>query len=141
MDDSGIKAREQEVIDALNAYEDWFSVYSYLIDSTFFLEPMTPEEEARAHHIKDCQSNTWMLVELDSDGRLRIKADSEALIVKGLAGLLLRIFNGCPPEEAAAFQPSLAQRTMLNDELGATRLGGLSSMARFISVSAQAMTE
>jgi len=134
-----IDAHEQEVVDALNAYEDWLSIYSYLIDSTLFLERMTLEEASRAHHIKDCQSDTWMLVELDGDGRLHIKADSEALIVKGLAGLLLRIFNGSTPEEAASFQPTLAQRTMLSDELGATRLGGLSAMTRFISDSARTL--
>ena len=133
-----IAAREQEIIDLINGFEDWLSVYSYLIDSTFFVERMTPGEAERAHHIRDCQSDTWMLVELD-EGKLHIKADSEALIVKGLAGLLLRIFNGSDPREAVDFRPSLAERTMLGRELDSLRLDGLSSMARFIAQSAAAL--
>lgn len=127
-----VERRVEEVIELLNAFEDWLSVYSYLIDSTFYLESFDEGERSRAREIEDCQSRTWVLLE-EHHGVLKMKVDSEALIVKGLMGLLVRVVDGSKPDEVAAAHLDFLSRTMLGNELDDARKSGFAGALRYVS--------
>lgn len=127
-----VERRVEEVIELLNAFEDWLSVYSYLIDSTFYLESFDEGERARAREIEDCQSRAWVLLE-EHHGVLKMKVDSEALIVKGLMGLLVRVVDGSKPDEVAAAHLDFLSRTMLGNELDDARKSGFAGALRYVS--------
>lgn len=129
---NSVEERAEEIVAFLNSLEDWLSVYSYLIDSTFYLEPLDEAERARAHEVEDCQSQTWVLLE-ERDGLLAMKADSEALIVKGLVGLLVRAIDGAPASEAASARLDFLSRTMLKTELDDVRKAGFASVLRYVA--------
>lgn len=128
---NSVEGRAEEIVAFLNSLEDWLSVYSYLIDSTFYLEPLDEAERARAHEVKDCQSQTWVLLE-ERDGLLTMKTDSEALIVKGLVGLLVRVIDGASASEVASARLDFLSRTMLKTELDDVRKAGLASVLRYV---------
>lgn len=131
--DDTIERRWEELLGFLTSLEDWLSLYSYLIDSTFSLEPMTGDERERATLIEDCQSETWLFVGGDR-GCVRVKVESEALIVKGLAGLLIRLFDGQPAQDVAcASIDLLAACPLLQDGLDDARATGFAAMAQQVS--------
>ncbi|WP_102374206.1 SufE family protein [Raoultibacter massiliensis] len=135
---SAIAEREADIVRLLSSFDDWLSVYSYLIDSTLYLPALTAEEKKRAVAVADCQSATWILVELEG-GLVRIKADSEALIVKGLAGLLVRVFDGQPPDAVLEADIDFVSKTMLKQNLDSQRTKGLGAMFETIVCQTRAL--
>lgn len=126
-----IAKREAELIDFLASFDDWLSVYSYLIDSTFYLDPFTNEDRKNAETVEDCQSATWILATVEN-GTVGIKVDSEALIVKGLAALLVRLLDGQPVDAVLESEIDFVSKTMLEQYLDAPRSKGLSAMHKTI---------
>jgi cysteine desulfuration protein SufE len=107
--------------------------YEYIIDLGKRLPPLPDAQKTAANKVSGCQSQVWMVGELDpASGRLRLLADSDAVIVKGLIALLMRLYSDRPPAEILATPPSVFEKVGLGKLLTPGRSNGLYSMVKRI---------
>ncbi len=124
-----IKEVENEIIMEFEMFTDWVDKYNYIIELGKNLELLEEEKKTDNNLISGCQSRVW----LDSyykDGLVYYKADSDAIITKGLIGLLIRILSGRPPDEIVEWDLSFVDRLGLREHLSPTRSNGLMSMIK-----------
>lgn len=122
-----VKEKEQQVIEDFAIYEDWLDKYEYIIELGKSLEDYPESEKTDNRLIKGCQSRVWLLPEY-KDGRIWFKADSDAIITKGIISLLVGIYSGATPEEILSSDFSVVEKIGLRENLSPTRAGGLVSM-------------
>lgn len=115
------------VIEDFSMYEEWLDKYEYLIDLGRNLEPFPEELKTEDRLIKGCQSRVWLDARVE-DGRLVFRADSDAIITKGIISLLVGVYSGRTPQEIADDDFSFVERLGLRENLSPTRAGGLASM-------------
>ena len=132
-----IEQIENEIIEEFSVYDDWMDKYGYLIELGTDLEGMNESIKTEKNLIKGCQSQVWFEAEL-KDGKLYFKADSDALITKGIAGLLVRVFSGQTPENIAASEMRFVDEIGLTQHLSPTRANGLLAMIKQIKMYAVA---
>ena len=108
-------------------YDEWLDKYEYLIDLGKKLETYPEGEKVDEKLIKGCQSRVWLDYEL-RDGRLWFRADSDAIITKGIISLLISVYSGRTPAEIAADDFSFIDEIGLKENLSPTRSNGLVSM-------------
>ena len=108
-------------------YDEWLDKYEYLIDLGKKLEAYPEGEKVDEKLIKGCQSRVWLDYEL-RDGRLWFRADSDAIITKGIISLLISVYSGRTPAEIAADDFSFLDELGLKANLSPTRSNGLVSM-------------
>jgi cysteine desulfuration protein SufE len=127
-------ADEQALIaEDFELFDDWREKIEYVLDLGRQLEPLPPADYTEANKVKGCQSQVWMVAELDrTSGRLRIRADSDAFIVKGLIALLLRLYANRAPQEILDCPPKVFDQIGLGAHLSPTRANGLHAMIRRI---------
>lgn len=127
---SGIAAIQQEIIDEFALFEDWTDKYEYIIDLGK-KNPGLPESDKLPDNlIKGCQSQVWLVARLDEQGRLIFTADSDAIIVKGLVSLLIRVLSGHTPAEIAQADLFFLEEIGMTRHLAQTRSNGLLSMVK-----------
>jgi cysteine desulfuration protein SufE len=115
----------QEILDDLGFFDDWEERYSYIIDLGKGLEAMPAELQTSDRLVKGCQSNVWMDVQLQDD-KLHFVVDSDAVIVKGLLGLVMAAFDHRTPAEIDAFDvDDYFKQLDLERHLSPTRGNGL----------------
>ena len=134
-----IEAIEQEIIDEFANFEDWMDKYSYIIELGQECPLIDEKDKTEANLIKGCQSRVWVSATL-KDGLMDIKADSEAVITKGIITLLLRVFNFQKPEDVYAADLKFIDTIGLSSHLSPTRSNGLLSMIKQIKLYALAFT-
>ena len=122
-----IAEKEAEFIRDFNELEDWFLQYTYLMDFSKDLDTLGKVEKTEENRVKGCQSLAWLSVET-ADGAIVIKADSDALLVKGIIGVVAVILHGQKCETVAAWQPRFISETALASQLSADRFKGLVSV-------------
>lgn len=132
-----IQEIEQEIIDEFAVFDDWMDKYGYLIELGSSLEGMDEAHKTEENLIKGCQSRVWFHAEL-KDGRLYFTADSDAIITKGIAGLLLRVFSGQRPADIVKADLQFIDAIGLTQHLSPTRSNGLLSMVKQIKMYALA---
>ena len=132
-----IEALQQDIIEEFSAYEDWMDKYSYLIELGNSLEPLDPKLKNDQHLIKGCQSRVW-LVAGEKDGKIYFQAESDAVIVKGLVALLLRVVSGHTPKEIMESDLHFVDAIGLKQHLSPTRSNGLVAMIKQIKLYAVA---
>jgi cysteine desulfuration protein SufE len=127
-------AEEQVLIaEDFELFDDWREKIEYVLDLGRQLEPLPPGDYAEANKVKGCQSQVWMVTELDrATGRLRVRADSDAYIVKGLIALLLRLYANRPPQEILDSPPRVFDQIGLGAHLSPGRANGLHAMIKRI---------
>jgi len=131
MDAATITDREQELEDEFALFDDWREKIEYVMDLGRSLPPFPEEARTEANRVHGCQSQVWMAAEIDpASGRLRLVADSDAIIVKGLIGLILRLYDDRPPREIVDNPPQVFERVGLGRHLTPTRANGLHEMIR-----------
>ena len=114
---------------------DWEERYGYLIDLGKKLPGLPESEKTEAHRVHGCQAMVWLVLEPDPEraGALRIRADSDAFIVRGLIAVLQLIFNGRTPDEILkADAKSTLSQLGLDKHLSPTRKNGLFAMVERI---------
>ena len=119
-------------------YEEWLDRYEYLIELGKALEPYPEEEKTEEKLIKGCQSRVWLDYEL-KDGKLYFRADSDAIITKGIISLLISVYSGRTPAEIAADDFGFVDAIGLRENLSPTRANGLVSMIETIKAAAAEM--
>jgi len=118
-------------------YDDWMDKYSYLIETGNGLTELEPSLKTDEYLIKGCQSRVWLVPEY-KDGKIFFKGESDAIIVKGLVALLLRVVSGRTPKEIIENQLHFIDDIGLKQNLSPTRSNGLLSMVKQIRLYAVA---
>src|SRR5574344_2744667 len=93
-----IKKEEKNIIEEFSVFTDWMDKYEYLIELGKDLPIIEEKEKVESNLIKGCQSRVWLQSSY-ADGKLFFKADSDAIITKGIISLLIRVYSGHTPEE------------------------------------------
>lgn len=127
---------QSEVIEDFSMYEEWLDKYEYLIDLGRKLEAFPEELKTEDRLIKGCQSRVWLDTRME-DGRLFFRADSDAIITKGIISLLVGVYSGRTAREIAEDDFSFVERLGLRENLSPTRAGGLASMIATIRETAK----
>lgn len=118
---------EQEIIDEFALFTDWMEKYEYIIDLGKNLPVADEKEKVDDNLIEGCQSRVWLSCRVE-DGVLFFRADSDAIITKGIISLLIRVYDGCTPEQILASDFSFIEKIGLKENLSPTRANGLVSM-------------
>lgn len=114
---------------AFELADDWEDRYAVLIDMAKKMPPMDEAEKTPDHIVKGCMSQVWMVAEVDAGGLMQVRADSDALIVRGLIALLLLIVNGKTPEQVARMDIAAELEALdLARHVSVNRRNGLASM-------------
>lgn len=128
-----IEEIEQEIIDEFSMYDDWMDKYAYLIELGSGMEGMAENYKTEENLIKGCQSQVWFHAEMKEE-RLYFTADSDAIITKGIAGLLIRVFSGQKPADIVKADLKFIDEIGLTQHLSPTRSNGLLSMVKQIKM-------
>ncbi|MBP1629156.1 MAG: sufE [Bacteroidetes bacterium] len=134
-----IKEIQDQIIEEFSSFEDWMDKYNYLIELGRDCPIIEEKDKKETNIIKGCQSRVWVSAEL-IDGKMDIKADSDAVITKGIVTLLLRVFNNQPPQEVYDSELYFIDEIGLSTHLSPTRSNGLVAMVKQIKLYALAFT-
>ncbi len=121
---------KKEIISEFNMFDDWMDRYDYLIEQGKSLEQLPQEYKTDKYLIKGCQSQVWLGAKLNDDGLVIFKADSDAIITKGMVALLIRVFSNQKPEDIQDSDISFLDQIGLKEQLSPTRSNGLMSMVK-----------
>lgn len=132
-----INETQDEIIEEFTALDDWMDRYQMLIDLGEEQTPLADADKTEQNLIDGCQSRVWIVCE-EKDGKLHFRADSDALIVKGLVALVLQVVNDHRPDEIYAADLYFIERIGLRDHLSPTRSNGLLAMVKQIRMYALA---
>lgn len=137
MQDAAAEIREE-----FSWLEDWEARYAHIIDLGKNNPPLNADERTEETRVRGCASQVWMVTAID-EGRLTLRAESDAMIVSGLIALLVRLYSGAKLEEAAEFDAeALLDEIGVKGALTAQRSNGLASMlARIRRDTAAALAE
>ncbi|HOU02525.1 MAG TPA: SufE family protein [Bacteroidales bacterium] len=128
-----IEQIQEEIIEEFSAFDDWMGKYNLLIDLGRELPVLDPKFKTRDFLIEGCQSKVWLYPEFNGS-TVSFKADSDALITKGIVALLIRVFSGRSPEEIISADLHFIDKIGLRQNLSPTRANGLLSMVRQIKL-------
>lgn len=132
-----INELQDEVIAEFEDFTDWMDKYQLLIDLGNELKPLDEKYKTEQNLIDGCQSRVWIRCDYQ-DGKLVFSADSDALIVKGIIALLLKVLSGHTPKEILDADLYFIDRIGLKEHLSPTRSNGLLAMVKQIRVYALA---
>lgn len=132
-----IEQVQQEIIEEFSGYSDWMDKYGYLIELGNELEDLDPKEKTDQNLIKGCQSRVWLVADIE-DGKIIFRGESDAVIVKGLVALLLRVVSGRTPDELIENELHFIDDLGLKQHLSPTRSNGLLAMVKQIRLYAVA---
>ena len=127
---------QAEVIEDFSMYDDWLDKYEYLIDLGRRLEPFPEELKTDDRLIRGCQSRVWLDAQTDGD-KIVFRADSDAIITKGIISLLIGVYSGRTAREIAGDDFSFVEKLGLKENLSPTRANGLVSMIETLRATAQ----
>ncbi|MDE6564231.1 MAG: SufE family protein [Muribaculaceae bacterium] len=125
-----IKEKEDELVGQFADIDDWMDRYAYIIDLGNALEPLPESLKTPDRLIEGCQSRVWLDAEKTADGKVIYRADSDAIIVKGIISMLIDVLSGHTPDEILADDLSFIERIGLAEHLSPTRSNGLVAMIR-----------
>ena len=129
---------QQEIIDEFSDVEDWMDRYAMIIDLGNSLPPIDDSYKTPEHLIEGCQSRVWLNAE-ERDGKVYFPADSDAIIVKGIIAMLIKVLNGHTPAENLASGLHFVDDIGLAENLSPTRSNGLLAMVKQMRLYAMAM--
>ena len=115
---------QDEIIGEFSIFEDWLDKYDYLISLSDSLPQIDPSHRTEKYLIEGCQSRVWIDAKLE-DGKVYYSADSDAIIVKGIIALLVRVMNGRTPQEIVDSDLYFIEAIGLKENLSPTRGNGL----------------
>lgn len=134
----GIEESQSEIVEEYAGLDDWMDRYSLLIDEGNGLAPYPEAWRTPEHVIEGCQSTVWIHCESDGEGRLHYAADSDAIIVKGIVALLLRVVEGQKADDVANATFHFIDDIGLRENLSPTRSNGLLAMIKQVKLYALA---
>ena len=130
---------QDEIIDEFSGFDDWMDKYQLLIDLGNEQEPLDEKYKVESNLIDGCQSRVWLQAAY-ADGVIRFTAESDALIVKGIVALLIRVLSGHTPQEILDADLYFIEQIGLKEHLSPTRSNGLLAMVKQMRVYALAFS-
>ncbi len=124
-----INEAQDEIIEEFSDFPDWMDRYQLLIDLGSSLAPLADTYKTEQNLIDGCQSRVWLQADLE-DGNVVFRAESDALIVKGIVALLIRVLSGHTPQEILDADLYFVERIGLREHLSPTRSNGLLAMLK-----------
>ena len=121
---------QDEIIDEFDGLDDWMDRYQQLIDLGNEQPPLDEKYKTEQNLIDGCQSRVWLQADLTPEGTVVFKAESDALIVKGIVSLLVRVLSGHTPQEILDADLYFISRIGLREHLSPTRSNGLLAMVK-----------
>ncbi len=128
-----IKEIQEEIIDEFNLFDDWMERYEYLIELGKSLPMIDQKYKLDENIIKGCQSKVWLYSEMN-ESKIDFTADSDAILTKGIAALLLRVFSNQTPQDILMADTLFIDEIGLKEHLSPTRANGLVSMLKQIKL-------
>ena len=124
-----LKEAQNDIVDEFSIFEDWLDRYNYLIELGNDLPEIDPQYKTNEYLINGCQSKVWLHADLE-DGKLVYHAESDAIIVKGIAALLVKVMSGRTPDEIVNNELFFIEKIGLSQNLSPTRSNGLLAMVK-----------
>jgi len=124
-----IQETEDEIVEEFSLFDNWEDKYEYIIDLGKKLQPLDPQFKVEENKIKGCQSQVWLVAD-EQDGRIFFKADSDAVIVRGLVSMLIRVLSDHTPDEIINARLDFINKIGMTTHLAQTRSNGLLSMVK-----------
>ena len=131
---------QDEIIEEFAEFDDWMDKYQLLITMGEEQEPLPAEFKTEQNLIDGCQSRVWLVCD-EREGKLQFRAESDALIVKGIVSLLIRVVTGHTPQEILDADLYFIPRIGLTEHLSPTRSNGLLAMVKQIRMYALAFSQ
>ena len=136
-----IEEVQKDIIEEFAVFDEWLDKYEYLIDLGRDIALIDEADKTDTNLIDGCQSRVWLTSSRDAEGRLHFKADSDAIITKGIISLLIRVFEGQLPKDILSADLHFIDEIGLRENLSPTRAGGLAAMIKRIRAIAAASEE
>ena len=130
MNTLSVNELQEQVIEEFSDFDDWMDKYQLLIDLGSGQQPLPASAKTEQNLIEGCQSRVWLTAELTPEGRIHFEAESDALIVRGIVALLIRVLNDHTPQEILDADLYFIERIGLREHLSPTRGNGLLAMLR-----------
>ncbi len=124
-----IEEIQEEIVAEFGIFDDWLDKYNFLIELNDDLPLLDPKFKTSEYLINGCQSKVWLHADLE-DGRIVFRADSDAIITKGIVSLLIRVLSNREPAEIVETELSFIDRIGLRENLSPTRSNGLLAMVK-----------
>jgi cysteine desulfuration protein SufE len=124
-----IEEIEKEIIEEFSNFDDWMDKYNYIIDLGKTLPQMDAKYKTISNLIDGCQSQVWLHAEM-ADNKIIFRADSDAIITKGIVGLLIRTLTNQSPDDILEAKLEFVDKIGLKEHLSPTRANGLTSMIK-----------
>jgi len=131
---------QDEIIEEFSGFDDWMDKYQLLIDLGNEQEPLDEQYKVESNLIDGCQSRVWLQADYE-DGVIRFTAESDALIVKGIVALLIRVLSGHTPQEILDADLYFIEKIGLKEHLSPTRSNGLLAMVKQMRMYALALSK
>ena len=128
---------ENQIIAEFSNFEDWLDKYNYIIELGKDCPVINEKDKVNENLIKGCQSKVWLSAKLE-EGRIRFRADSDAVITRGIVSLLIRTFDNQTPADILSADISFIEKIGLKEHLSPTRSNGLTAMLKQIKIYALA---
>lgn len=126
---AAINEIQDSIIEQFSDFDDWLDRYQLLIDLGSEQEPLPEEYKSDNNLIEGCQSRVWLQADF-IDGKVYFRAESDALIVKGIVSLLISVYSGHTPDEILSSEPYFVEAIGLKEHLSPTRSNGLVAMIK-----------
>lgn len=125
-----INDTQNEIVEEFSQLDDWMDRYGLIIDLGNTLPPIDEKYRTPEHLIEGCQSRVWLNAELTPEGKVHYTADSDAIIVKGIISLLIKVLNDHTPDEILTSDLHFINDIGLSEHLSPTRSNGLLAMVK-----------
>ena len=134
-----IEESQHNIIDQFADIDDWMDRYVCIIDMGNELAPLPDELKTPDRLIEGCQSRVWLDAEKNDNGTLTFRADSDAIIVKGIISMLVDVLSGHTPDEILNADLHFINDIGLTEHLSPTRSNGLLAMVKQMRAYAAAL--
>ena len=124
-----IEEEQSEIVEEFSLFDSWDEKYEYIIDLGKKLEPLEDKYKLDENKVRGCQSTVYLVAE-HKDGKIWFRADSDAVIVKGLISMLIRVLSGHTPDEIVETRLDFINEIGMMSHLAQTRSNGLLSMVK-----------
>lgn len=131
MESNTIENIESQIIEEFSMFDDWMSKYEYIIELGKKLPLIDEKYKTEDYKVKGCQSQVWLNAEM-KDGKLIYKADSDAVITKGLIALLIRVLSNQKPDNIAKAKLEFINKIGMKEHLSPNRSNGLLAMINYM---------
>lgn len=126
----GIAERQNAIIEQFSRLAEWEDRYKHIIGIGKELKPLPPQFKSDDFKVRGCQSQVWLHAYLNDEKKVIFEADSDALIVKGLAAILIQAYSNSTPDEILASSADFLKKMGLENHLSPSRANGLYSMLK-----------